>query len=128
MTSLTENWFVYFPSNASQPIDIGPGGKYCHFAVTISGENTSLYVDGQLVKTVQQNKVVSIGNVIKSILDTQSLKTESIDFPGTSQDTITKFVDSEVPRTGFHSYRFTPGRALYSGNSFTPPTSIIDLA
>jgi hypothetical protein len=72
-----------------------------HFAVVKNANDVNLYVNGNLVATGSTNAIrPATGGTNLSI---------------------------QARNQGFKGIRFTPGQALYSGNSFAPPTSITDL-
>jgi hypothetical protein len=104
------------------------GGEY-HVAMTQSGNTFRIYFDGNLVRTYQSETAYNspAGASLKSAFFARSYRVETFRYQG-NLALISSFFYADTPRSGFRCYRFTPGQALYAGDSFTPPTSITDLA
>jgi hypothetical protein len=97
--------------------------------MTQSGNTFRIYFDGNLVRTYQSETAYNspVGTSLESEFVAGSNRVETLRYKGNPAP-ISRFYYADTPRSGFRCYRFTPGRALYTGDSFTPPTSITDLA
>jgi hypothetical protein len=114
-------------STPSQDIILTNGGGEYHVAAVRSSEELRIYFDGQLVRTLANAPEIAIGTGLDSIIFTQSIHWETIQDQVTNEE-ISRFFYPDTPKAAFRGYRFTPGQALYTGASFTPPTAITDLA
>jgi len=113
----------------AQDILLTQGGGEYHVAMTQSGNTSRIYFDGNLVRTVQSETVYNspTGATLGSSFEVISYRRETLRLQENPAQQ-SRFYYADTPKSGFRCYRFTPGQALYSGSSFTPPTSIIDLA
>lgn len=114
----------------AQDILLTQGGGEYHVAMTQSGNTSRIYFNGNLVRTVQSETVYNspTGATLGSSFEAGSYRRETVQLQENPNVRISRFYYADTPKSGFRCYRFTPGQALYSGSSFTPPTSIIDLA
>jgi hypothetical protein len=97
--------------------------------MTQSANTFRIYFDGNLVRTIQSQTPYNspAGASLESEFFAVSFRLETLRLQGGTAP-ISRFYYADTPRSGFRCYRFTPGQSLYNGNSFTPPTSITDLA
>jgi hypothetical protein len=126
---LRQSWGLAITSNPSQDIVLTQGGGEYHVAMTQSGNTFRIYFDGNLVRTIQSETAYNspVGVPLTSVFSAISYRLEILRYQG-SLAPISSLYYADTPRSGFRCYRFTPGQSLYNGNSFTPPTSITDLA
>jgi hypothetical protein len=124
---LRQSWGLGVTGDLSQDILLTPDGGEYHVAMVQSGNTLRIYFAGSLVRTLAAVSSISTGTPLESVFDSISFRRETLRFQGTG-DAISRFYYADTPRSGFRCYRFTPGQALYAGDSFTPPTSITDLA
>jgi hypothetical protein len=113
-------------------IDIGFSSRQIHYALTIAPGTATGYIDGKRLLT---NQIPSIDpSLLYNITifisggaqDSQDVNLEP-QYPGDSVSGGSVQV-AEASRHSFSGIRFTPGRALYTGQSFSPPDGIISLA
>jgi len=123
---LRQSWGLV---GSSQDTLLTQGGGEYHVAMTQSGNTFRIYFDGNLVRTYQSETAYNspAGASLESEFFAVSFRVETLRSQGTG-NVISRFYYADTPRSGFRCYRFTPGQALYTGDSFTPPTSITDLA
>ena len=124
---LRESWGLNVSGNRDEDILLTTGGGEYHVALVQSNQSIRIYFDGNLVRTLESVESIPAGQVLNSVFQTLTSKGEII-FTQETGSVISSESFAEGPKSGFRCYRFTPGQALYSGNSFTPPTSITDLA
>jgi hypothetical protein len=133
-SGLRESWgLIQNVDDDTQDILLTTGGGEYHVAICIAENIGKIYFDGSLVRQFESSNVLSSGSRLKSVFFGYSAKREFVykmDFGYTLNPldftSVTYF--PVTPRSGFRCYRFTPGQALYQGTSFTPPTTITDLA
>lgn len=125
---LRQSWGL-FDGGSSQDILLTQGGGEYHVAMTQSANTFRIYFDGNLVRTIQSQTPYNspAGASLESEFFAVSFRLETLRLQGGTAP-ISRFYYADTPRSGFRCYRFTPGQSLYNGNSFTPPTSITDLA
>ena len=125
---LRESWgLIQNVDDDTQDILLTTGGGEYHVAICIAENIGKIYFDGSLVKQFEISNALSSGSRLKSLFYSSSLKREIVG----KIDPFSRISDTYfpvTPRSGFRCYRFTPGQALYQGTSFTPPTTITDLA
>jgi hypothetical protein len=124
---LRQSWSL-FVGESDQNILLTQGGGEYHVAMTQSGNSFRIYFDGNLVRTVQSEIAYNspVGAFLVSDFYSESFRVETLRLQGNSAP-ISRFYYADTPKSGFRCYRFTPGQALYTGTSFTPPTAITDL-
>jgi hypothetical protein len=114
-------------------VDIGFNSQRIHYAFTIAPETATGYIDGQRLLTTPIPSInpsllydveISITADARDIIHV--FEVDPFLVGDTVTDGSTKVADAS--RHSFSGVRFTPGRALYTGESFTPPTSITRLA
>ena len=93
--------------------------QFIHLAIVKSGSVISYYVKGVL-RATQQDVPPNSGPFVVQHLVRGLHQRSSINPTGAAA------IDGNP--LAFHGYRFTPGRALYTGATFTPPASITRLA
>ena len=125
---LRQSWSLFI-DGFGQDILLTQGGGEYHVAMTQSGNTLRIYFDGNLVRTFQREtpSILPVGASLESDFGAGSFRVETLRYQGNPAP-ISRFYYADTPRSGFRCYRFTPGQSLYNGNSFTPPTSITDLA
>ena len=124
---LRQSWGLGVTGNLNQDILLTPGGGEYHVAMVQSGSTLRIYFAGNLVRTLAVVNNISTGTPLESVFDSISFRRETLRLQETG-NAISRFYYADTPKSGFRHYRFTPGQSLYNGNSFTPPTSITDLA
>lgn len=126
---LRQSWGLTITSDPGQDIILTQGGGEYHVTMTQSGNTFRIYFDGNLVRTIQSQTPYNspVGASLESEFFAASFRVETLRLQGNPAP-ISRFYYADTPRSGFRCYRFTPGQSLYNGNSFTPPTSITDLA
>jgi len=124
---LRQSWGL-FVGGLSQDILLTQGGGEYHVAMTQSGNTFRIYFDGNLVRTIQYETAINTpaGASLESEFYAVSYRLETTRRQ-VNPAPISQFCYADTPRSGFRCYRFTPQVALYSGNTFTPPSSITDL-
>jgi hypothetical protein len=121
-------------NEASDSMPLTFSSRQIHFAFTVTPGTASGYLDGQRLTTTA---IPVINSPMLYDLEIATLAVSSQD--GSIVIPVDPFLvgDSsssgsirvaEASRHSISGLRFTPGRALYSGSSFTPPTSITRLA
>lgn len=93
---------------------------YYHVAVVVTDTATSIYFAGQR-RNYNTTPISLPDNSIQVLAGLQGHATRY-------SNVLTSPAATEVGRLSVHGVRFTPGQALYTGASFTPPTSITELA
>lgn len=121
----------------SQWLSIGSAGSQrLHYAFAVTPETITGYIDGQSLLTVQNPGInpqipYNIEVTVSAGAQDFDQVLEVPDSPFTLGDSVISEGYMRVADASRHSVsgiRFTPSRALYSGSSFTPPTSINSLA
>lgn len=100
------------------------GSQRLHYAFTIDQGSVTAYVNGQLLLTAESpaiNPDINYNILIRVLtLFGDPDSTRIFDSPQSQM--------VEASRHSISGIRFTPGRVLYQGESFTPPASITRLA
>jgi hypothetical protein len=126
-TGLSESWILSFNGQPQQGVVLTTGGGEYHVAICIAQNIGKIYFDGSLARQFEFSNVLSSGSRLKSLFYGYSSKREFV-YTLNPLNKISETQFPVTPRSGFRCYRFTPGQALYQGTSFTPPTTITDLA
>jgi hypothetical protein len=111
------NYYKYDGAVSGAPIS---PTAWVHYAICQEGNQSSIYINGQRVKSVTNNYLSDERPASATLYF--EVATESDSYRDEGED-----LAFEIPPLRIHGLRFTP-RALYSGTSFTPPTSITDFA
>ena len=120
-------------NGVADEINIGFSSRRIHYAFTIAPGTATGYIDGQRLLTTPIPNINPSSLYDVEITITADAKDDIHPFypdpflvGDTATDGSTKVADAS--RHSISGVRFTPGRALYRGSSFTPPSSITRLA
>lgn len=126
-SGLRQSWGLNINGIRNQDILLTTGGGEYHVAMVQSNQVIRIYFDGNIVRTYDGIEGIPAEQALVSGFQASAGKGVRR-FGQEFGSIISETFYAEGPKSGFRCFRFTPGQALYSGNSFTPPTSITDLA